>query len=115
MQATLCKGSISSDLTSQKFQIAPGPTILLSLTLGGSTSISQISKQVEQKIASAVASSLALSNKLVQVESTQNARRRALAVSMALRIYAVDFADATKIQQKVKISDIQVRDRIHMH
>jgi hypothetical protein len=108
VQVTLCKGSVSSDLTSKKFEIVPAPTILLSVTLGGSSTMSQISKQVQQKLIAAVASSLAISSELVQIISAQNAARRMLAVEIAFRIFTIDAADAAKLQQRVKVSDIQV-------
>ncbi len=82
-----------------------GPAVMVSMTLGGSLSVSQVSSAVQKQLESAVANALGVQPVLVQFVSLKDARRRLLALSVTLRVRAANAADAAMLQAKTDSAD----------
>jgi hypothetical protein len=78
------------------------------MTIGGSLTAEQVTKQVEQQLVGAVADSIRVPETHVQLLSVANARRRLLALALSFRILALDEGDANSLLMKLEKADIQV-------
>jgi hypothetical protein len=115
IRAVLCQGtSAGSAVTSQRFFISTGPVVLVSMTINGISSASQVTDDVEARLVAAYAQSLGISQDLVKLDAVRDARRRLLAVIVTFRLLASDAAEATKLAQKAQVADMQVRESLIM-
>ncbi len=103
-----CEGTVSSAQTSQKFIVADAPAVLISMTISGISSISQITKTMEKQLIGAVADSLEISVNRVQLELQKTPMRRLLAIPVTFRVLATDGNDAAGLQQRIMKADLQV-------
>jgi hypothetical protein len=106
--AVSCQGSEPSFVISKRFSISEGVILLISMTISGVPSASQLPKSVEQQIVAAVADSLGLAVGLVSIDSIKDARRRLLTISTTLRVLATDADNAANLQKKAQDADLQV-------
>jgi hypothetical protein len=88
--------------------IIPAPAVIVYMTIGGSLTAEQVTKQVEQQLVGAVADSIRVPETHVQLLSVANARRRLLALALSFRILALDEGDANSLLMKLEKADIQV-------
>jgi hypothetical protein len=61
---------------------------MVSMSLGGTLTAADVTKQVEQRLVAAVADSIGVPPSLVQIVSVHDGRRRLLAVTVTFRIIA---------------------------
>jgi hypothetical protein len=106
--AIACQGAESSAVISKMFSISEGRIVLITMTLSGFSSASQVTKTVEQQIVAAVADNLGISLGLVTLDSVKDARRRLLAISTTLRVLTTDENAAANLQKKAQEADWQV-------
>jgi len=82
--------------------------VVVSMTLGGTLTEEQVTKQVEQQLVAAVAYSMGVPDARVRLLSFKNARRRLLALTVTFQIFAGNTQDAQSIKQKIEGADLQV-------
>lgn len=95
-------------MSSQKFVIVQAPAILITMTISGITSASQITKTMEKKLVGAVADSLLIPPERVQLITVKDAIRRLLSIPVTFRVLTSDASDASDLQQKLQKADFQV-------
>ncbi len=78
------------------------------MTLGGTLTAEQVTKQVEKQLVAAVADSVSVPIARVHLLSFASARRRLLALAVTLRILAASAEEATSLQRRVETADLQV-------
>jgi hypothetical protein len=107
--AILCTGTKESSVpTSQNFRVTPAPSVMVTMTFGGSLTAKDFTPAVQDKLIAAVAESIGVPRVLVQIVSFRDARRRLLALSVTFRILAANAADAEALRKKIVTADIQV-------
>jgi len=106
LKAVSCKGNTASLIVTKKFEILPGPVVIVSFQIYGSVSAADLSDDMKNDFVGALVEMLRLpSRDLVQDITVKDARRRLLAVDLSLGILTNGDDSADDLQNSIKNTD----------
>lgn len=106
LKAVSCKGNTASLIVTKKFEILPGPVVIVSFQIYGSVSAADLSDDMKNDFVGALVEMLRLpSRDLVQDITVKDARRRLLAVDLSLGILTNGGDSADDLQNSIKNTD----------
>jgi hypothetical protein len=108
VRAVSCKGSVSSAVTSKQVTVTTAPAVVVSMTLDGSLSMSQLSSDSKRQLETAVAESMDVQPSLVLLVSFKGSSRRLLGLSLDFQVLATSSANAAALQRKAAAADFAV-------
>jgi hypothetical protein len=108
VRAVSCQDLVPSAVAVKQVQVAASPPIVVSMTLDGRLSASQLysgSGGVVQKLESAVAESLGVKASIVQLLTFKESGQRRAGLALAFQVLTTNNANATALIRKVKVTD----------
>ena len=105
--AISCREGVSSNISSRRFEIHPGPVVEVKLNLVGSISLADISPPTKGALLKAFAALIRIPVELVSIVSVKDMRRGLLSVQITIEVITNSIESADRIRRTIAAADFR--------